>query len=87
MDRERPILQNVMNTPMTTEERILALDAALVACEGVTGLPINSDLHKAVNEMIAPTLERHQPFGKFLDAQRAAVKRLYDCPETFGAKP
>ena len=68
---------------MSVKERMMVLDAALLACESV-GSP---DL-KAAMALLAEQLDKEmffvEDFGKYLDEQKAAVKKLVSCPEVFG---
>lgn len=67
---------------MTEMERILALDAALTACEGL--LPANlGDLLKFIEEKIS-TNPNLGEFDDFLRAQKIAVQKLTTNPQVFG---
>ena len=76
-----------MKKPMTIRQRILALDAAVVAAEMV-GMP--DDLRAAI-DLLNDTLDKHfqstekaEDFDKFLEEQYAAVQMLANSPEAFG---
>lgn len=70
---------------MTELERILALDAALVACEGV----VPPELTEVLEQYIKKEIEKDPSlaiFGDLLTAQREAVKKLVSNPQVFGAE-
>lgn len=76
-----------MKKPMTIRQRILALDAAVVAAEMV-GMP--DDLRAAI-DLLNDALDEHfqstekaEDFDKFLEEQYAAVQMLANSPEAFG---
>ena len=76
-----------MKKPMTIRQRILALDAAVVAAEMV-GMPDDLRaaidlLNDALDEYFQST-EKAEDFDKFLEEQYAAVQMLANSPEAFG---
>lgn len=71
---------------MTKHERLLALEAALYACEGC-GLP--SEATAALTNFLDDYYCEHYsnaPLNVFLHDQLAAVKKLSESPEVFGCK-
>jgi len=72
---------------MTIRQRILALDAAVVAAE-MSGMPDNLRaaidlLNAALSEHFEST-EKAENFDQFLEEQYAAVQMLASSPEAFG---
>lgn len=67
---------------MTARQRILALEAALCACEGIS-LPkkATTDLQEWINKELE---SESSDFGDFLIEQREAVNALANSPEVFG---
>lgn len=72
----------VVHHEMTETDRLLALDAALTACEGL--LPSNlGDLLKHLSTKFENNPELGE-FGQFLEAQKLAVRKLVTNPQVFG---
>lgn len=75
---------------MTIKQRILALDAAAVACEGIAQDPKYKKLQDLINslqnelEKIFDVEYENVSFGDFLEAQTEAVKALTKCPVVWG---
>jgi hypothetical protein len=76
--------------PMLMTERIAALDAALVACEGVENF-LPDDLRCALNmlryeldPLIEKTLKLKSDLNDYPKIQRQAVMALACSPEVFG---
>ena len=75
---------------MTIKQRILALDAAAVACEGIGQEPKYSKLRELLNsvqnelEQLFDAEYENVSFGDFLEAQTEAVKALTKCPVVWG---
>lgn len=75
---------------MTVGQRLLALEAAACACEH-PGIPPN--IHAALS-LLQEELDAHfgaqdhcgDNWGKWLAAQRQAVKLLHDNPQVFGGE-
>jgi disulfide oxidoreductase YuzD len=70
---------------MTKIERILALEAALCACEGAIPFQSRKDIQAFVDEVIKRNFS-DVPFESFLQQQKDAVKKLGDSPVVFGAE-
>lgn len=75
---------------MNNNQRILALDAALVAAESLVGVP--NDLRLAISllqdEVEKYRLEDVYPvWEQYLNAQKEAVRLLASNPQCFGADP
>jgi hypothetical protein len=71
---------------MTRKERLLALDAALVACIGL--LPEQQKVMHAVELAVDAALGLEgmpEAFCDFMDEQKAAVQALAANPQVFGA--
>jgi len=74
---------NIMNNT----QRLLALDAALVACEGCIAHP---DIKAAIS-LLQDSMETHSRlsdqfpvWGNYLDAQMDACKAMVNNPQVFG---
>lgn len=67
---------------MTPQARLLALDAALGACEGL----VPNELTRELNQHLEKEIEKMGlgVFSEFLDAQRDAVQELAANPAVFG---
>lgn len=76
---------------MNALERLLALEAAVTACETVK---LNGNLRTALgllyeeldNEIKRLVLSHHLPenFSEYLALQKVAIKKLLDNPQVFG---
>ena len=75
---------------MTIKQRILALDAAAVACEGIAQDPKYRKLQDLINslqnelEKIFDVEYENVPFGDYLEEQAKAVEALTKCPVVWG---
>lgn len=72
---------------MNELDRLLALDAALLACESC-GNPKFRKLVSLLQKELDVILEKvvgRKDFGTYLKAQKQAVTRLAQNPEVFGA--
>jgi hypothetical protein len=76
---------------MKSKQKLLALDAAIVAIEGDSVIP---DHVQNLLFQVQDWLDNHFneeysdiPFDKHLEDQREAVKALADSPEVFGGIP
>lgn len=68
---------------MNENDKILALEAALTACEGVVPIEFTRTLRAWVDTKIEENPDL-QDFGIFLEKQREAVQKLSDNPQVFG---
>jgi hypothetical protein len=81
-----------MKKPMTIRQRLLALDAAVVAAENIpSGVPVSDNLRAAI-ALLQDELDAHfqttdmaENFDQFLEEQYAAVQTLATSPEVFGS--
>ena len=76
---------------MKSKQKLLALDAAIVAIEGDSVIP--DDIQNLLFQ-VQDWLDNHFneeysdiPFDKHLEDQREAVKALANSPEVFGGTP
>jgi len=74
---------------MTGLERLLTLDAALIACEGCGHSKFKAaaqQLLTELDELLSPNLLPNigDNFDLYLKAQHQAVLKLAKCPEVFG---
>lgn len=72
---------------MTEHQRILALEAALCACEGACPTELHAAMSNLQNELDRIIDNRYgdKSMGEFLADQRAAVHALASNPAVFGA--
>lgn len=68
---------------MTETQRLLTLEAALTACEGLVPAETVGPLGAWLALRLNVATEGYD-FGKYLDAQRRAVRALARSPEVFG---
>lgn len=68
---------------MTPNQKVLALEAATVACEGSVPEAVIAPLRAWLDAKLDGETNNWS-FGQFLDAQHGAVKALATCPELFG---
>jgi predicted nucleotidyltransferase len=68
---------------MDENDRILALEAALTACEGHVPSEFTAKLRAWLDNKIEQNPDL-QEFGLFLDKQREAVRKLAENPQMFG---
>jgi hypothetical protein len=82
---------------MTEIERLLVLDAALSASEGVfanhpnipTLTRIHSNLHGLINSVVKELIAAGQlpwDFDKYLEVQKLALVKLIENPQLFGGE-
>lgn len=69
---------------MTPQQKIMALEAALCACESVIDPQKAQEFVAYVDTLLEPIIDSYPIFGDFLDAQLEAVHALAKSPETFG---
>jgi hypothetical protein len=73
-------------TYMTKLQRILALEAALCACEGVIAAELGNDLKHWLDSYLNVAFPDDKGFGCFLEAQQEAVNALAINPQVFGGR-
>lgn len=67
---------------MTKLQRLLALEAAFIACEGITGAKDQASVAKLIDKLNAP-----EEFGAYCKAQQEACLELAANPPVFGGEP
>jgi hypothetical protein len=73
----------MVGSSMTESERILALEAALSACEGCVPCELTESLRNWIDKVIDHNPDM-QDFGIFCDKQKRAVQLLAKNPQVFG---